>query len=210
VPSKGAPHSFTYWTGLAIAALTWILSTYLILTTLVAVYRFYCPVPYGDMWWFVRDMARLNSHQVGLSYLWEQHSEHRIVLPRLIFWTDVHLDHFRGIFTTLCSSLLLVGEGLLLSFSFARIVKSSVASKVAYAALVFGIANREPHVPLPSSVPTRFLHGLSFHIVDPSSLSVCTTPMDLFGNGNRHGCLRDAISRMWVVGLAGSAISLLH
>lgn len=139
VPSRRASDRLTYWTGLAIAALTWILSTYLVLTTLVAVYRFYCPVPYGDMWWFVRDMARLSSHQVGLSYLWDQHSEHRIVLPRLIFWADVHLDHFRGVFTILCSSLLLVGEGLLLSFSFARILESGVASKFAYAALVFGM-----------------------------------------------------------------------
>ena len=137
--SRDASDSLTHWTGLAIAALAWILSTYLILTSLLAVYRFYCPVPYGDMWWFVRDMARLNSHQVGLSYLWDQHSEHRIVLPRLIFWADFHLDHFRGIFTILCSSLLLAGEGLLLSFAFAGIAKNGSASKLAYGALVFGM-----------------------------------------------------------------------
>ena len=137
--SRGAPDSLRYWTGFAIAVLTWILSAYLILTSLVAVYRFYCPVPYGDMWWFVRDMARLNSHQVGLSYLWGQHSEHRILLPRLIFWADLHLDHFRGVFTILCSSLLLAGEGALICLVFSREKKNNASSKLAYAALVLGM-----------------------------------------------------------------------
>ena len=139
MPSRDASDWFTYWTGPAVALLAWILSTYLVVTTLLAAYRFYCPVPYGDMWWFVRDMARLDNHQVGLSYLWDQHSEHRIVLPRLIFWADVHLDHLRGLFTILCSSLLLVGEGLLLCFAFAGTTKNDSVSKLIYAALVFGM-----------------------------------------------------------------------
>lgn len=137
--SRGASNSFTNWTGLGTAFLACILSTYLVVTSLLAVHRFYCPVPYGDMWWFVRDLARLNSHQVGLSYLWNQHSEHRIALPRLIFWADAYLDHFRGLFTILCSLLLLVGEGLLLCFSFAGIAENDSASKLAYTALVFGM-----------------------------------------------------------------------
>ena len=138
-PSRDASGSLTYWAGLGIALLACILSTYLIVTSLCAAYRFYCPAPYGDMWWFVRDMARWNNHQVGLRYLWDQHSEHRIVLPRLIFWADVHLDHFRGLFTILCSSLLLAGEGLLLCFAFGCVAKDNSASKLAYAALVFGM-----------------------------------------------------------------------
>jgi hypothetical protein len=119
--------------------LAWIFSIYISFTTILAVCRFYCPVPYGDMWWFVRDMAQFRSHRVGLSFLWYQHSEHRIVLPRLIFWVDLQLFRFRGIFTILCSFLLQAAEATLLYFAFSRVRKNTAIAKIGYAALLFGL-----------------------------------------------------------------------
>ncbi len=129
----------SYKLGLAIATLACIVSSYIIVTSLIAAYRVYCPVPYGDMWWFVRDAALYRSHKIGLGHLWAQHGEHRLVLPRLLFWADVNIDNLRGVFTIGCSMLLLAGQGLLLWCAFAQMLKNDLASKLSYAALVFGM-----------------------------------------------------------------------
>lgn len=84
-------------------------------------------------------MSDYRSHRVGLSFLWTQHSEHRIVLPRLIFWADLQLFRFRGIFTIGCSLFFQAGEAILLCFAFSRVRKCTTISKFGYAALLFGM-----------------------------------------------------------------------
>jgi hypothetical protein len=34
----------------------WILSVYIVLTSIFAVHRFYFAAPYGDVWWFIKDI----------------------------------------------------------------------------------------------------------------------------------------------------------
>jgi hypothetical protein len=138
-PDDLTPHRFAHQASMVVLTLAWILSIYLILTTVLAVHTFYCSLPYGDMWWFVRDMSQFRSHQVGLSFLWSQHSEHRLVLPRLIFWVDLQFFRFRGVFTIFCGLVLQAGEAVLLCFAFWRVEKSASVSRLAYAALVFGM-----------------------------------------------------------------------
>ena len=120
-------------------ALAWILSIYIILITIYSVCCFYSAVPSGDVWWFVKDMSEFKSHHIGLNFLWAQHSEHRLVLPRLILWIDLKYFHFRGVFTIFCSFLFQASEALLLCFAFWRVGKNDLASKLAYAALVFSM-----------------------------------------------------------------------
>jgi hypothetical protein len=121
------------------AALAWTLSIYIVFTTILSVHRFYAAVPYGDIWWFVRDMSEFRSHRIGLNFLWGLHGEHRLVLPRLILWIDLQFFRFRGLFAIFCSFLLQGSEALLLCFAFWRATKNNPASKLAYAALVFGM-----------------------------------------------------------------------
>ncbi|MGO9325181.1 MAG: hypothetical protein ACLP07_11525 [Terracidiphilus sp.] len=115
------------------------LSTNIILFTICSVRRFHSAVPSGDLWWFVKDIADFKSHRIGLSFLWGQLSEHRPVLPRLILWTDLQFFRFRGIFAIFCSFVFQASEALLLCFAFWRAGKNNLASKLAYAALVFGM-----------------------------------------------------------------------
>ena len=130
---------FVHQASMVAITLVWILSIYLIVTSILAVHSFYSPLPYGDMWWFVRDMSEFRSHRIGLSFLWSQHSEHRLVLPRLIFWVDLQFFRFRGVFTIVCSLLLQAGEAVLLCFSYWRVERSAPVSRLAYAALAFGM-----------------------------------------------------------------------
>lgn len=125
--------------GILATALAWILTIYVVFTSILAVHCYYCSLPYGDMWWFVGDISQFRSHRIGLTFLWHQHSEHRIVVPRLIFWIDLQFFRFRGVFTIFCSFLFQAGEALLLCIAFGRVGNNDSASKFAYAALVFGM-----------------------------------------------------------------------
>jgi hypothetical protein len=130
---------FTRFAGLLIAAMACLLSSYIILSTIYSVCFLYSAVPSGDLWWFIKDIADFKSHRIGLNFLWGQLGEHRIVLPRLILWIDMECFQFRGIFTIICSFLFQTGEALLLCIAFWRVGKNDLASKVAYAALAFGM-----------------------------------------------------------------------
>jgi hypothetical protein len=138
-PDNTTRNRFVHQASMVVTTLAWILSVYTIVTSIRTVHSFYCPLPYGDMWWFVRDMSEFRSHRIGLSFLWNQHSEHRLVFPRLIFWVDLQFFHFRGVFTIVCSFLLQAGEAMLLCFAFWRAERNAPVSRLSYAALVFGM-----------------------------------------------------------------------
>lgn len=130
---------FAYLVGSLTSVLACVLAIYIICFTIYSVRRLYSAVPSGDVWWFIKDIADFKSHRIGLNFLWSQHSEHRIVLARLILWIDLHFFHFRGVFAIFCSFLFQACEALLLSFAFWRIRTNGLPSKVAYAALVCGL-----------------------------------------------------------------------
>ncbi len=158
--------------------LAWTLSSYIIFTTIYSVYHFYSVVPSGDVWWFVRDISQFRSHRIGLNFLWSQHAEHRLVLPRLILWIDLQVFRFRGVFTILCSFLFQAAEALLLCFAFWRIGRNDLASKLSYAALVFGMmfsASQMDNFVLPFQVQfplAFFMCSVSIFLI----LRHCETP----------------------------------
>jgi hypothetical protein len=54
-------------------------------------------LPFWDHWAFVQELAN-SSGRYTLAQLWQQHNEHRIVLPRLLMLLDFHLFHARNTF----------------------------------------------------------------------------------------------------------------
>ena len=119
--------------------MAWILCFCLFVSSILSVHSSYLAAPYGDVWWFIRDIAKFRDGQIGLSFLWHQHSEHRLVLPRLILWIDLCCFRFRGIFPVFVSFALQVGEALLLWFAFCRIGENDRYSKLAYGGVVCGL-----------------------------------------------------------------------
>jgi len=166
--------------------LAWILSVYIVLTSIFAVHRFYFAAPYGDVWWFIKDISDFRNHLIGLDFLWRQHSEHRIVLPRLILWIDLYFFRFRGVFSIFCSFLFQAAEALLLCWAFWGVGKNDPTSKLAYAALVFGMmfsASQIENFILPFQVQfplAFFAASVSIFLV----LRHCETP-----GGNRNAMI---------------------
>ncbi len=70
------------------------------------VMTWHVPVPFSDEWIQLPGMIGL--HDAGfpagrvLSYLWAQHNEHRIVVPRIIYLMDMTLFGYRGYFPIVC------------------------------------------------------------------------------------------------------------
>jgi hypothetical protein len=46
------------------------------------------PCPFGDEWWVITDIARGRGPS-SAAWLWTQHNEHRIVIPRILIWIDL-------------------------------------------------------------------------------------------------------------------------
>jgi hypothetical protein len=115
------------------------LALFIVVNTLNAVRRAYKTVPFWDAWAFVEDLAAFRSHSVGLSFLFRQHNEHRIVLPRLILWLDFVFFKFGGAFPIACTLLLQALQALVFCSVYWKVETHSPASRVAYAALVLGL-----------------------------------------------------------------------
>lgn len=84
-----------------------IASAYIVITT-------YSPLPHWDEWAL---FDRLATGNATLSWLWAQHNEHRILVPKLFFLVDVYV--FRGTQAFLLTSIFAVQllQTALLSFS---------------------------------------------------------------------------------------------
>ncbi len=74
---------------------------YDLFSTIERVAAYYVPLPVGDYWRVVQNMQNYRSFHLG--FLWQQHNEHRIIFPELIFAADVLMDHGRMILTTAVS-----------------------------------------------------------------------------------------------------------
>lgn len=64
------------------------------------------PIPLLDSWEFADDLRRADAGEYGPGDLWALHNEHRILLPRLLFFADAWLTSWRGTF--LLAAILLV------------------------------------------------------------------------------------------------------
>jgi hypothetical protein len=86
---------------LTYALIAWL--AYDLFSTIERVVAYYVPIPVGDYWRVVQNMQNYRSFHLG--FLWQQHNEHRIVFPELIFAADVLMGHGRMILTTVVSLL---------------------------------------------------------------------------------------------------------
>jgi len=103
----------TYW-------LSWLVLAGALVTTVAAIrttVAAYCRIPEADLWL----MPVQVSSQVPLPYwLWSQHNEHRILIPRLILLADYRFFHGRDIFPRVLTLVLLGLEWLALLFALRR------------------------------------------------------------------------------------------
>lgn len=88
---------------IAAAAAAWIVAT-----TLYAVHANHVPIPYQDEWGSV-------SPETIWAQLFAQHAEHRIVLPRLVFLSDLSLAAGTGLLTLVAAQLVQAGHVVALS-----------------------------------------------------------------------------------------------
>ncbi|WP_162831477.1 hypothetical protein [Paraburkholderia caffeinilytica] len=91
-------------------AAAWVLGLcglFVVVSCVVGVVGSYSPVPYWDQWdGALAGYMRFADHQWFV--LWEQHNEHRLLLPRLIFWTDIRWFGGRNVIN-LVANLVLLG-----------------------------------------------------------------------------------------------------
>lgn len=71
------------------AAFVFILPALILASSLAAVVATYSPTPYQDQWGTVALMRRVMAEGLTLDALFQQHNEHRIALPRLVFLADL-------------------------------------------------------------------------------------------------------------------------
>lgn len=84
--------------------------------TVQRILRYYNPLPAWDYW---RTAAYLRSYEAfDLRVLWQQHNEHRIVFPEIVFAADYLLFHGRQILPLAVSFLCYAGTWAVLAWSF--------------------------------------------------------------------------------------------
>jgi hypothetical protein len=58
--------------------------------------RYYMPCPFGDQWFVIDSIARGNGPS-SWSWLFGQHNEHRIAIPRALIWLDLVRFHGKNV-----------------------------------------------------------------------------------------------------------------
>ena len=75
-------------TEVKLAYIMLLLSAVAVVFTVTLVVRCYMPCPFWDQWSVISQIAA-GSRPTSLSWLWSQHNEHRIAIPRLLIFLDV-------------------------------------------------------------------------------------------------------------------------
>lgn len=95
--------------------LTWLLVLHAIVMVSMSIIGgilSYSNVPYSDMWPGILGFY-LNLSDGHYSALWTQHNEHRILIPRLIFWLNYALFNGDNRFLIICNYAHMAGSGIL-------------------------------------------------------------------------------------------------
>jgi hypothetical protein len=90
------------------ATAAWVLGLcglFVIVSCVIGVVRSYSPVPFWDQW--DGSLGGYMRFADNWSVLWEQHNEHRLLLPRLIFWTDIRWFGGRNVVDLVANLVLL-------------------------------------------------------------------------------------------------------
>lgn len=107
--------SFSFRASVVVAAL-W--AAVIVALAIIHTWQVYCPVPVWDMWDGYLGFYEKISHGDWGAWF-SQHNEHRLVLARLLFWTDIHWFHGASIFPLVASYILLS----LIAVTFAIIIR---------------------------------------------------------------------------------------
>jgi hypothetical protein len=91
---------------------------------IVGAIRAYSPVPFWDMWDGTIEFFR-NVNEGNHSAWWAQHNEHRILLARLLFWTDFKFFSGSNWFL-IAFNYLLIGASAFLSY---RLLRAAAATE---------------------------------------------------------------------------------
>ena len=101
-------HSFSRF-DVALACVGVAATAYILITTLIIVHNGYSPLPYLDGWYFWRSRIL---HGNYTAFLFDQHMEHRIAVPRLFVLIDRFVFHARNLFPLICSLLAQAATGV--------------------------------------------------------------------------------------------------
>src|SRR5437773_2339305 len=101
-------HSFFRFDG-PMACVGIAVTVYILITTLLIVHNAYSPLPYGDSWSFWLNRLFYGNFS---AFLFNEHNEHRIAVPRLFFLIDRFVFHARNLFPLICSLLAQAGTGV--------------------------------------------------------------------------------------------------
>jgi hypothetical protein len=75
----------------ALGGLAVLVALFIAADTVAMVVRTYSPLPYWDQWDSLMDYQVLRHGNFTLTHLFALHNEHRLAVPRLIFWADYAL-----------------------------------------------------------------------------------------------------------------------
>jgi hypothetical protein len=133
-------------------------TAYILISTLIIVHNGYSPLPYSDGWNLWR--SRL-FHGNFTAFLFNQHVEHRIAVPRLFFLIDIFVFHARNLFPLVCSLLAQAATGVWLYKMTRRTGAFSRGSLVllgcAICSALFS-AQQFPNLVLPFQIATTMLY----------------------------------------------------
>lgn len=92
-------------------------------------------VPYGDEWAIIPMIEKWATHQLRFGDLFQQHNEHRIVLPKLIFLAFAQFTHWNLRAEMFCSFAIVVATSALLYLLMLRTLPLQSESRTALWAL---------------------------------------------------------------------------
>ena len=125
--------AFLFW-ALLLAVLG--AATATVSSTLYVIFHEYLPLPHSDEWDMIAQWNdRWHNADSGWWHLFDQHNEHRIALPRLVFFADLGWFRATWIFTLGCLILIQLFHALLLH----RLISASMRCQVPSNLIVAGI-----------------------------------------------------------------------
>ncbi|MFM0273729.1 hypothetical protein PQQ59_24300 [Paraburkholderia aspalathi] len=111
---------------------------FVVVSCVIGVVGSYSPVPYWDQW--NGSLGGYIRFADNWSVLWEQHNEHRLLLPRLIFWADIRWFGGRNVVDLLANLVLLGALSVTVGRTVSRGVRLTWTEGIALAGVIATMA----------------------------------------------------------------------
>ena len=135
-PGPAAAPPSSVWTTRSCAVLAAASAIWVVLRTTTDTLWLYHPLPFGDYWDFLGHLMSYLAGEMRPSDLWDQHNEHRILFPRLVFLADAQWFGLNNWFTIGVTCLLQVLHAVLVVVLVLRVMPERGAARVVVAATV--------------------------------------------------------------------------